>query len=1468
MTSHIFISHATKDDDTVKKLRELLEAHGELTWVDSRELSGGDALNDTIEASIREAQHFLVLLSIDALSSEWVQKEVRLAQDEASQRNDGYKIIPVVLPGVQLGLLKLLFPDEPLYIFVKDAPTGLSNVIPRILTALGQQLPEDYPPAQAAPAEPVAELILELTDPHIVEKEGVRRAAATAELTYHPPEGDGGRAITSRRYKISAPLGPVELGEIRWYVEKYHQWPTGVFKTRAEKTENALPEWGHALYTTALGGESAREPLAAWEQASGSRRFSVQVDREPMEGTEEAEAALVREAASDWLSLPWEIMHDGVGFLAQGGNGVRVRRRLPNRKQTVTAAANLPIRVLLLSPRPEVDAQGKPVGYLDHRSSALPLVQAMENLGQELVQVDILHPPTFPALKTALKRAKEASQPYEIVHFDGHGVYDRRVGLGALCFEDPRDKEKIGQRLLALVHANELAAELRAYGVPLIYLDACQTALSDEDPHASVAAKLLEEGVGSVVAMSHSVLVETARRFVEPFYRGLAEGRRVGDSMLAGQLALYGDRNRGKRMGAGHLSLHDWFVPVLYQEKADPQLFTVQVGEAAARLASKRRELALGKLPAPPLHGFVGRSRTLLQLERLLTQVAYAVIRGSGGLGKTALAIELARWLARSGRFARVAFVNVEPQNVQDVRGVLDTIGRQLLPKYTVAQYGDDLAAALQPVARALRDFPTLILLDNMESVLPDHEGNNPAGVADVTALLELAQQLLDADDQCRLIFTSREWLPEPFAGAYQTVDLGRLRKAEAIQLVEQVMAEHGWQPPANDDATTPEEIEELVETVNRHPRALTLLAREVANGVRATTQNVAGLMAKLEAQNKGDRENSLYASVELSLRRLPPEVRTLVNKLAVFHDGGHVANMAAVMGIETDDIGMVAKMLIEVGMAELQEYNYLRLDPALPAYLKIGQEPAQLSKLETAWAEAMVQLVDFLYEQKFKDSRLQARLTLLELPNLLASLTWLEQQLAMDDIPTETNQLAEFVSDKAGSIEQLLASLGRPSALVRAVTVRKKAAALIPAWGKARFENERLLIERLLGQNHLQPAYEKATALLEKAKAAGPAVYPGADFDLAIAHLLLGRVFRLGGQAAPALDLHVESQRLFEALGERGARMAAVILTEQADCLTALGRLDEAAVRYTERIERGEKLEDFRGLAVGKQQLATVRLIQKRYADALAGYEEARDIFEQQNEPREVAVSWHQMGIVYQDAGEYEAAEAAYRRSLEIKTQGNNRAGQASSLGQLGILYDIGFNDLENTVVFFRQSADIYVELKDLRQEGIVRNNIGNALRKLKRYDEARSEILRAIECKSHFDHAAELWKSFDILCDIEKAMGNETAAHDAWVQARDAYLAYRRQGGYAQYGGGRLVDDVLGLLGQQKSDEVNALFAELSQNPDTRDSFKLFMQAIITVLTGSPDPALADNPALDYDEAAEILFLIERLTPRDEES
>jgi hypothetical protein len=134
--------------------------------------------------------------------------------------------------------------------------------------------------------------------------------------------------------------------------------------------------------------------------------------------------------------------------------------------------------------------------------------------------------------------------------------------------------------------------------------------------------------MASVVAMSHSVLVETARRFVEAFYDALARGARVGDAMLEGQRTLKDDTFRGRIFGVGELRLEDWFVPVLFQEKDDPQLFRTTTARQTQEGLKAAHKARLGELPEVPETGFIGRSRELLALERLLRHERYAVVRG------------------------------------------------------------------------------------------------------------------------------------------------------------------------------------------------------------------------------------------------------------------------------------------------------------------------------------------------------------------------------------------------------------------------------------------------------------------------------------------------------------------------------------------------------------------------------------------------------------------------------------------------------------------------------------------------------------------------------------------------------------------------------------------------------------------------------------------------------------------------
>src|SRR5579862_3459026 len=210
----VFISHSSKDDGIVRELRQALEALGVETWTDSERLKGGDALTPEIQHTIENADHFLAVVSLHALNSDWVQREIRHAQ---SIRKDGYKIIPLTRPDIGTPVLRLLFGEEPVAIRLGGGPAAITDALPHILAALGLQLPTEVVQHVQAQALPVADLVLELTDPAVEDLDGKRRATAVATLTYSP--ADGGPKVESQRYRFTAPLGPIEAEEIAWYLE-------------------------------------------------------------------------------------------------------------------------------------------------------------------------------------------------------------------------------------------------------------------------------------------------------------------------------------------------------------------------------------------------------------------------------------------------------------------------------------------------------------------------------------------------------------------------------------------------------------------------------------------------------------------------------------------------------------------------------------------------------------------------------------------------------------------------------------------------------------------------------------------------------------------------------------------------------------------------------------------------------------------------------------------------------------------------------------------------------------------------------------------------------------------------------------------------------------------------------------------------------------------------------------------------
>ena len=175
------------------------------------------------------------------------------------------------------------------------------------------------------------------------------------------------------------------------------------------------------------------------------------------------------------LRLPWELLRDEGGYLFS--EQISVRRRMHKVKPEVIKPFDLPVRILMVTCRPDG------AGFIDPRSIATPLLNELDSMPEHF-EVEFLRPPTLKALDERLR--DETKPRIHIVHFDGHGVYNKTIGLGFLLFEDDDYKDDP-------VDAEQLGTLLNKSGIPLMVLNACQSAQPDDrNPFASVASRLIE----------------------------------------------------------------------------------------------------------------------------------------------------------------------------------------------------------------------------------------------------------------------------------------------------------------------------------------------------------------------------------------------------------------------------------------------------------------------------------------------------------------------------------------------------------------------------------------------------------------------------------------------------------------------------------------------------------------------------------------------------------------------------------------------------------------------------------------------------------------------------------------------------------------------------------------------------------------------------------------------------------------
>ncbi len=91
-----FISYSSRDEPFAERLHADLQANGVRCWFAPHDMRTGDRIRTRIDEVIRVHQKLLLILSADAIASDWVEKEVETAF-ERERETGGTVLFPIRL---------------------------------------------------------------------------------------------------------------------------------------------------------------------------------------------------------------------------------------------------------------------------------------------------------------------------------------------------------------------------------------------------------------------------------------------------------------------------------------------------------------------------------------------------------------------------------------------------------------------------------------------------------------------------------------------------------------------------------------------------------------------------------------------------------------------------------------------------------------------------------------------------------------------------------------------------------------------------------------------------------------------------------------------------------------------------------------------------------------------------------------------------------------------------------------------------------------------------------------------------------------------------------------------------------------------------------------------------------------------------------------------------------------------------
>ncbi len=287
--------------------------------------------------------------------------------------------------------------------------------------------------------------------------------------------------------------------------------------------------------------------------------------------------------------LPWEFLYDEEKQLFLSRSSMTVLARVPEVPLPPGhVSVNPPLKILIAISHP-LSLLGTGDEF-DVENQRHVMKKAVEGLStQKKIYYEFLDALTVENLTEKLRKG------FDVLHFIGHGT------IGGLLIED----EKGGSYEIASPKFAEL---LEGKGLHLVLLESCWSSAGQK--FTGVAQRLLLASVPAVIAMQCPILVRSAEIFFSEFYKCVAAGFAVDESVAEARKCMY---------ASPHQNCLDWATPTLYMNAPDGVLFSL--GEAAP--LPERHDL----IELYTASDFVGRKEEIWRIKKALSSEKRVIMR-------------------------------------------------------------------------------------------------------------------------------------------------------------------------------------------------------------------------------------------------------------------------------------------------------------------------------------------------------------------------------------------------------------------------------------------------------------------------------------------------------------------------------------------------------------------------------------------------------------------------------------------------------------------------------------------------------------------------------------------------------------------------------------------------------------------------------------------------------------------------